>query len=204
MEKEAIILIGGGLKEENGLWRTTNFEEGDNFGAMGDRLRVEAVAVLSNKNLEARVFVLGGKGQNKDNPIAPTVASVNASELQTLGVSPDRIILEENSNNTWQQLKELGDILEKEKENFSQVYLVSNKWQIPRIKVMSEKNGSIRHHKALEKIQFLNAEDILIEEDKEKWEALIEEAYATEGMEKRISLENKGIEDIRTGKYILN
>ena len=39
----AIAVLGGNLvKDQSGKWRTTNFEEGDIFGALGDRLRVVA------------------------------------------------------------------------------------------------------------------------------------------------------------------
>ena len=50
--KAAIIVLGGGLtKDTKGAWHTTTLNDrGDRYGVQGDRLRVEAAAILAKKH----------------------------------------------------------------------------------------------------------------------------------------------------------
>ena len=52
-------------------------------------------------------------------------------------------------------------------------------------------------------IQYLSAEEILLEHDRKRWHEMIEQAYESEAMQKRIKLEEKGIRELREGKYKL-
>ena len=62
---KAIIILGGSIikDEHTGKWRTTYFDEqGDNYGALGDHLRVEAAVYLFKNNPNTLIIASGGKG----------------------------------------------------------------------------------------------------------------------------------------------
>ena len=86
-----VILAGGLVKDING-WRTTWFDEMDNFGALGDRFRVLAGAYTyqnaQKENQDAWLIACGGKGQLQSISDAPTISSVIKKELIELGVPP--------------------------------------------------------------------------------------------------------------------
>ena len=48
----------------------------------------------------------------------------------------------------------------------------------------------------------VSAEDFLLKNNPEQWEHVIEEAYNSEFMKKRISLEQQGVSQIKLGTYI--
>ena len=111
---EVIVVLGGGLfRDQNGTWRTTNFNEGDEYGKLGDRLRVVAASFLSKEHPDLKLIVSGGKGQFAEVPDCPTLAVVLKKELTDLGVSPDNIIEESTSYNTFIQLKNSLAIIQK-------------------------------------------------------------------------------------------
>lgn len=194
---DIIVVLGGGLLYENGVWRTTRFnEKGDTFGALGDRLRVEAAALLYQENPDAVLIASGGKGQLKDNSDAPTISSVIKKELIELGVPAARIIEEDVSGNTWQQLQQLKALIQQ--RSARSVLIISNEWHLPRVKAMIEKDS------AIEILQCVSAEEILIERDAARWKSFIAMAYQSDDIRKRIELEMKGVEDIRKGTYRLS
>jgi len=112
MEKVIAVLGGGLIKDKDGRWRTTNFDEaGDEFGTLGDRLRVEAAACLYERYPGSLFVASGGQGQYADQADVPTVASVIKRELIELGVPEQQIILEENSGSSWRQLLEIKKMM---------------------------------------------------------------------------------------------
>lgn len=196
-----IAVLGGGLKKDaDGRWRTTNYDEpGDKFGVSGDRLRVVAARYLYKSNPEQIIITSGGKGQLKDIPGAPTVSEVLRRELIELGVSEEMIIEENNSGNSYEQLREIKKIIgEKELKGIG---FLSNDWHLPRIKAMIEQFEELKEILDLTKIEFLSAEKICLEYDKEAWQEIIERAYKSEGLKERIKREQKGIQDIKQGRY---
>lgn len=199
-KKTAIVILGGGLKkDETGQWRTTNYDEpGDNFGVSGDRLRVVAAGYLYKNNPEQIIIASGGKGHLKDIPDAPTVAEVLKKELIELGI-PEEVIIKENSGNTFQQLQELKKIINK--KGLKNIGLLSNEWHLPRIKAMLEQFKELKQIFDLTKVEFLSAEKICLEYDRETWQEIIEQAYQNEELKKRIELEQKGVQDIKKGRY---
>ena len=199
--KTIFILGGGMIKDGAGRWRTTNFNEGDNFGAMGDRLRVLAAYILYKKNPELSLITLGGQGQYKDIPGAPTVAEVIKRELMDLGVTEGSINKEEQSANTWQQLQGLKTLIEKEKLN--EIVILSNRYHLPRVRAMVENDDRLRTLSAKEKLMLISAEDILIAHDPTKWQELINGAYQTKAMKNRVATEEKGVQQIKDGSYKL-
>lgn len=200
---DVIVVLSGGLICENGVWRTTRYDEkGDTFGALGDRARVEAAVLLYAEHSGAVMVVSGGKGQYKNNPNAPTLSSVLKRELIELGVPAGRIIEENASDNTWQQLQNLKMLMEREK--FNSVLIVSNEWHLPRVLAMVEKDADLRRLSSAGTIRCESAEKILLARDPGAWKAVIERAYQSDGIKKRIALERKGVEEIKAGMYRLS
>ena len=199
--RTAMAVLGGGLVKENNKWRTTRFDEGDNFGALGDRLRVDAAYVLYNKNSSLTIIPSCGKGQYKDIPDAPTVAEVIKQELMAMGVPEAAIEKEEESGNTWQQLQELKKIIVK--NGFDKMYMLSNRSHLPRVRAMIEVDGELNALLKKDMIELVSAEEVLIEHDAYKWKNDIDAAYQSEAMQKRIALEEQGVRQIKNGTYKL-
>lgn len=200
--RHIIVLLGGGLtKDPDGAWRTTTYDDqGDNFGVMGDRLRVDAVSELYKAYSEyGLIWVTGGKGQLQNIPDAPTVASVNKQGLITLGVPPERIIIEEKSGSTYEQLLALqrfaGKLAGKE------IIILSNDWHLPRVKAFLEYAPGLNALRRFPKLNFAAAEEVLLRTGIKRWQELISRARANSAMQSRLDLENKGIEQIKKGTY---
>lgn len=192
---EVLIVLGGGLfKESDGNWRTTNFTEGDEYGSLGDRLRVVAASYLSKDDPNLKLLVSGGKGQLAEIPDCPTLAVVLRGELIKFGVNAKNILEENTGYTTYGQLKNSLAIVHK--LNFSRVGIISNEYHLPRIAAFLKHIPCPNCHTEL-----ISAERILIERAPEEWKRYIEEAYQSEDMKKRIALEQKGIQDLKDGKY---
>jgi hypothetical protein len=199
-KKTAIGLLGGMLKKgANGHWRTTNYDESDRFGIQGDRLRVVAASYLYRNNQELLIIASGGKGQLKHIPDAPTVAEVIRKELMELGVPKELIIKEENSGNTYQQLREIKKIITERR--IKNLGILSSEWHLPRIKAMLEVLEELKSIFEITKVAYLSAEKICLKYNKEVWHELIAQAYKSDGLKERIEQEKRGVQDIREGKY---
>lgn len=191
------------MQDKDGKWRTNRFSDrGDNFGISGGRLRVVAGSLLYKCDNNLFIIASGGKGQLKNIPGVPYISSIVKKELVDLKVSPNRIIKENKSHNTYQQLIELKKIISKYKLN--EVIIISNKFHLPRIRAL------IRIDKELKKklddncIKLKSAEEILIKHNAKKWKKSINNVYKSEAMRERIALEKKGEKDIKEGKYRFN
>lgn len=184
--------------EKNGNWRTTNFSEGDNFGVMGDRLRVVAACYLHKDNPRRMIIVLGGRGQLSNIPGAPTVASVIKKELAELNVPENLIVTEENSSNTYHQLLELKNIVQEMR--LQKLIVVSSRYHLPRVQAMLENLPELKTLRGICEINFVSAEDVVAPRD-ERWREIIKSVYESEDMKARIRLEEKGTKDIKEGKY---
>lgn len=200
---KAIVVFGGGLVKEKGKWRTTNFsDKGDKFGALGDRLRVVAANYLYKDNPEQIIIASGGRGQVKTGSDEPAVATVIKKELEELAVPADKIIKETKSKNTCAELIELQKII-KERE-LKMITIISNKYHLPRLQAMVKyclELVELKKMFAVSKLIIKPAEDILIKYDPAAWRKIIAKAYNSAGMKERIKLEEKGVKDIKAGKY---
>lgn len=200
MEKklEAIIVLGGWLTNEpKGKWRTMNFNEIDDEGLMsGDRVRVVATSYLYRKNPNLKVIVSGSQGRLNHVADCPTLSMVLKKELIELGVRSENIIEEPNSSGTYQQLKNSFAIIQK--LNLTKVGIISNEYHLPRIEAFLE-------HVPHSNIQtgLISAEKIAVENDPKFWKKEIQNAYASDDMKKRVALEQKGVKDLKEGKYKL-
>lgn len=198
---DAIYIFAGSIvKDDNGSWHTTKYDEGDTVGALGDYVRVIAGSYLAQDFPDATIVASGGKGYLVIEENAPLMADVISDELVELGIDSGRIKKEIKSGSTFEQLKELVNFAKE--YNFKNIAVISNRYHIPRIKLMVEKFDELSEVHNLN-IQFVSAEDVLIDHDAQKWEQEINQAYQSEGMKERIVLEQKGIEDIKAGKYVI-
>src|SRR3990167_7826314 len=196
--KTAIFLMGGGLVNDAGVWRTTNYDEGDKFGIIGDRAVVVAAGFLYQDEPEQLCVAAGGRGQDQDIKDAPPVSAVLKQELIKLGVLNEDIMEENNSGNTYQQLRELQNIWQA--KNFTQAALISNQHGLARIEAMIEYKIELAHFKDLLRVgrlKLLSAEEILLERAPAEWGGKIKRAYASEAMKKRIALEERGARQIK-------
>jgi len=198
MNKTIIIILGGGLtRDKDGKWRTTNFnEKGDSFGAVGDRLRVIAGSCLRKNNPNSLIIASGGKGQYENKIDTPNISEIIKNELIELDIPAKNIILETNSGNTYQQLKEIQKIITK--LDSQQAIIISNKYHLPRIRAMIKYNKNLKN---LSMILLQSAEEILIKHKPKQWRAIIESAYKSGAMKKRIALEVRGVKQIKEGIY---
>ena len=199
-KKSTIVIIGGCLVRKNdGGWRTTNFEEGDNFGIIGDRLRVVAASYLYNDSPDERIIALGGRGQYNHIPGVPPIAIVVKQELISLGVPEDKIVVETKSDNTFQQLQALGHI--SQKEGIKKIKIISNEYHLPRVKALAGMIAELGEIANYSNLEIISAEHILIKYNPREWKAAIESAYLSEQMKRKIKLEEKGVKMIKNGTY---
>jgi len=198
MNNKAIAIFGGGLIKENGKWRTTNFNEGDEAGILGDRLRVEATFVLYQK-YKVKIFSIGGRGQLKNIPGSPAVATVIKKELIDLGV-PVNFIKEENkSGRTWSQLQALKKIIARHR--LTDIIVISNRYHLPRVKAMMQQDSGLKSMLDKKKIKLQSAEQVLMAYDRKKWKKIVDRAYLSNKMKSRIALERQGVKQIKNGTY---
>mgnify|MGYP001587374705 CR=1 FL=1 len=139
-------------------------------------------------------------------------AEVVAGELKKLGVNPERIVNQDDAHTTFAELKNVVKIIHE--KGWSSGVVVSNEYHIPRVKEMYvrlrefagddadviaalnyiEKNGI--------KVDFLGAEPIL-KIRSPKYERFLKKVENSDGFKRRIVVEQKGVEDIRAGRYKL-
>jgi len=193
--KYVAVLSGAIIKDKtSGRWRTANFDEGDNFGVSGDRLRIIAAAYLYQANPDLIFITSGGQGQTRR---APDMSGIIKGELIEAGIPADKIMEESRSANTYQQLKELIKLARSKRlEGF---LIISNFHHLPRIKAMFEYAPGLPGR--LGGIKLIAAEKIVLKYEPEKWQAKIKTAQASAAMKKRIELEKKGVRQIKNGTY---
>jgi len=99
-------------------------ENGEPSGAM--RRRVDAAFKIGKDNPDSIYIPTGGVGKTKFSE-----AGTMKMMLMNLGVSEDKIILEEESKDTFASVINCNKIL-RQKNNFNKVYVSSDKYHIPR------------------------------------------------------------------------
>ncbi|MDO8594508.1 MAG: YdcF family protein [bacterium] len=202
-----IVVLGGGLVQDAGVWRTSGFNDRDDFGVLGDRLRVLAGAFLFTDahkvGKDARIIVCGGKGQMfQTMPDAPTVASVIKEELTGLGVPRECVIVEEASRNTYEQLVGAQKLLQE--KSGGELVFITNRYHVPRVRAFVEYGPRLSFLKQLvsgKKVSFISAEEVVLSRRPSIFQTDIDAAYETTAMQERVALEQRGVRDIEGGIY---
>jgi hypothetical protein len=195
----ALVVFGGDIwSGPDGRWQTNGLDgPGDQHGPTFDRYRVIAASYLFQET-GTEIFIIASGGEaTKDRP---SIASVIRAELVSFGVPEDRIIEEDQSENTHQQLKEVCQIVKE--RSLMEVRLLSNEWHLPRIKAMVECSPALD---TLRQIHWtlISAEEVLLSRDLLKWRPIIEKMRSDPHTAQRIALEKKGESEIREGTYRL-
>lgn len=203
-KKRAIIILAGGIKKDSdGVWHTSSYEDsGDQYGVDGCRLRVVAASFLFRDDANALVIASGGVGQLKNVKGAPPSSSVIARELISLGVPAEAIFEDDKSGNTFEQLLNLQNVIGR--SEIEKVIIVSNNWHLPRIQAMIEYHSDLKELKSLldlKRIELCDADEILLNQDPKHWRPIIEQAILSRAYRGRLLLEQKGVEDIKAGRY---
>ena len=195
------VILGGGLViNDDGSWRTTTFTEGDEFGAIGDRYRIEAAHYAYTANTDIQFLILGGKGQLKNIPDAPSISEVMRQELTDMGVPADKITIETESGNTYQQLQALSRIIAA--SDLSTVVILTNRHHVPRVDALMQKMDEFSKRQTSPEIIIRAAEDMVIQFDPGRSNEF-DKAYATQAMKDRVAKEEKGVHQIQQGTYKL-
>lgn len=194
MTPDAIIVLSAGSVAEKLptgeiIYRSTTYAEGDAFGTLGGLARVQAAALLAGKYPHAFLVTTG-----KEGPDGMSAARIQKSELETLGISPERIILDESSVNTKTQIEESLRIARE--RGWRRALFVSNEYQIERIRAFVE---HLPEHPACE-ILYQSAEDVLAKDDP-AFAAEFVRVKKSEPYLRRLATEARGVSAIKDGSY---
>lgn len=192
---QALFVLGGWPRPDGeGVRHSSLFEN----GGIGDRLRVEAAAVLYQAHPQP-IIVAGGKGKLAHLAEAPACASVMKRELLESGVPAADLIEELSSANTYEQLQTIKSLFAQ--FSIARLRVLSNRYHLPRIGAFLGSDAQLGEWFASGRIQSQAAEEILLQHDPSRWHGLIAEAYASHAMRERMEQEEKGVRDIRAGAY---
>jgi len=155
---KALIILGGGLiyDETSKLWRTCGFGEGDANGVTISTLRVQAGAILFKEG-SYDLLISSGRGLlSFHDPSIPAEGEVMRKELKELCIPDDKIVVENQSNNTFEQLRYLRKLCDK--RNITDVGFITNEWHIPRVWAMMTQDPGLGFSSA----KFFPAEEVLL------------------------------------------
>lgn len=192
---DAIIVPSGGSVADKDpqtgrtIYRSTTYAEGDAFGTLGGYARVEAAAKLAKRYPQAFVMTTG-----KEGPDDVSHANIQAAELQALGVSRDRIVLEESSVNTKTQVDESLRIVRE--RGWRRVLFVANEYQVDRVKAFVE---HLPERPACA-IAYESAESVLAADDP-AFAARFARIKESEPYQRRLAAEARGVAAINDGTY---
>lgn len=203
MKKFDVIFVFGGWLVQNtdGSWRTTGFEENDPKSAFGDRWRVDAAANLFRLETASLIVVSGSAGKLAELG-APAVADVMARELVYIGVPQEYIIKNKESSSTYDQLQALVSLVKQ--HHWRQVIALSNQYHLDRIRTMITYGKSLAHLSGLLQkgdLILKSAEEILLIDGSREWKEIIDKVYKSPRVQEIIVSEQKGIQDIKDGRY---
>lgn len=209
---DAVFILSGGIKkiEKKGeeQYHSLAYSDKDAFGLMGGgKARVLAASYVG-KIFPDLKFVTTSKEKDM-----PSHATVMAKELQKRGIKKKNILLEEESFSTLTELFQMVKIAVE--NNWVNLSVITNDFHIPRAEKILEKLEefskndpcfvtSLKEFKERGiKVNFIAAEDIL-GEISEHYKKLVERVRKSPEYEKRMQMEQKGIDDLEEGKYTVS
>lgn len=193
-----LIILGGHAVKEQGHWRSTHFEEGDQFGILGDYVRPIAAALLYKKNPHIKIGVCGTTKKKG----WPGTVNVIRQELFQLGVPRARITTVGQGVSTLWQLFHCQELIKK--GGSEKIGVISNRYHLPRITAMIKNLPDLAFLKTMfqkQRLRLISAEDILILEQPQEWKRSIGKFYRSPQVKERIKLEKQGIREIKTDQY---
>jgi uncharacterized SAM-binding protein YcdF (DUF218 family) len=135
---DAIAVLAGGVKPNgDGTWSSTDLTaDDDRYGAPGGKLRILAAAVLAERHPAAVVVSGGAQGFESPDTATerPSLAAILGRELVAAGVPHDRLVLEDRSNSTFQELRVLAELAVARR--WSAIVIVTSRWHVERVRVM--------------------------------------------------------------------
>ena len=196
----AIVILGGWVsKGEDGAWYADDLYPGfKEFGPSGHRLRLLAGYYLQKEKPGTVIVASGGKGKHSHDPEAPAVSAVMKKELQDLGVPGESIKEDSKSDNTYQQLAHLPEMVASLAPK--EILIISNAYHLPRIRAFMECVPDIKDRVVSMPTRLVAAEDVVSRHD-EKLRTAVKRAYASPGMRKQEAIEARGIADLKAGNY---
>ena len=203
---KAIIILAAGIKRlDNGQWVNTSLSPDDiSWGAPGGNLRVIAAKYLFEQDPSQIIIASGGRGHDirDDGPDRPDLADIIKTELISLNTPQDKIIKENKSNRTYEQLVEGLKIIKD--KNFDDSIIVTSDYHIPRVQAMINSDKQLKEIFDNYNLKIVSAEAVAKERDPDKWQELIDDLYNHPEMKKLIAAEQKGVADINSGIYKFN
>lgn len=205
------VLTRGLVRRSNRGWITPAYSDVDNKGFMGGgRVNVVAAAELY-RHFPKITFIVCSFVKKKGQPRKPH-AEIYAKELIDRGVPGTNILLQTESDSTETELVELVKLTAE--KGWKSVIVLGNETHIPRAEVMfgklriliaTDKDPEL--HEALNKIEeeevsvrFVKSEEIL-SSTSPHFKAFLKRARKSELYQTRLSMEQRGIEDLKRGNY---
>jgi uncharacterized SAM-binding protein YcdF (DUF218 family) len=203
---DAIIILGSNIKPADGGYRPVTYADHDDFGMLAGEIRIVAAVLLHEQHVtDTFVFSTGVSEKTKSafGPNVPSEASVYSEDflrhVRSSGLPTPKVILEDNSVNTYSNLTEcIAIILE---NSWSHVGIMSARYHIPRVQMLWDLARA--NHPVVASADFLAAEDIVTKYQPGIYDDMIDAAYSSPQGQKRLKNEAQGLQDMRDGKYVV-
>jgi len=205
--KNIIYIPAAGIeKNKSGQWFSSMLNTAASFsGSPGGYTRIWAGKYLYDNDPKNTILIVaGGHGGDKNvqREKHPGLAQIMERELIDIGVPAKSIIKEKKSNKTFDQLYYLGKFIQK--NQIKKISITSNDYHLPRIKNMLKYVPELRQLFNSVNIKFISTEQTCLKYQPKKWKPKIIRAYNSQAMKVRIKLEQKGVNDLKIGKYKYN
>ena len=185
---EVVVVLGGNIVKSGDYYITTPYEKGTkkSFGAQG---RVITAALLYHLGVSGCFILSTGKTDPEDKG-APSEASVMKAELMAYGIPETCMHLEEQSQTTEENARELGKLFTttqtfKEKRTIG---VIMSSWHIRRTDAFLKREG---FHAESRKIKFISS-DTMISKYLPEFRDDIHRLYHGQEMKDRIQDECNG------------
>ena len=193
---EVVVVLGGNIVKSGDYYITTPYEKGTkkSFGAQG---RVITAAFLYHLRISDCFILSTGKTDPEDEG-APSEASVIKAELMAYGVPETCIHLEEQSQTTEENARELVKLFTTETfKRKRTIGVITSSWHIRRTDAFLKREG---FHAESRKIKFISS-DTMISRYLPEFRDDIHRLYHGQEMKDRIQDEYNGHSALKNGTY---
>ena len=193
---EVVVVLGGNIVKSGDRYITTPYEKGikKSFGAQG---RVITSAFLYHLGVSDCLILSTGKTDPEDED-APSEASVMKAELIAFGVPETCIHLEEQSQTTEENARELVSLFTTETFKWKRtIGVITNSWHIRRAAAFLKREG---FHADGRNIKFISS-DTMISRYLPEFREDIHKLYHRQEMKDRIDDERNGYLALQNGTY---